>query len=286
MNILIVGKNSFIARGVGAWFAGKDPAPQVDCISVREDSWKCRDLSGYDAVIFAAALVHRPDVTDWAEYERINVQLPLEFATYAKAQGVKQFVFFSTVSVYQAERTLPRGTVIDENTPLEPLSLYGKSKLMAENRLQTLMDDHFRVSIVRPTYVYGKGCRGRHIDVQKWLARMLPVLPDAFGDVKMGMVYIDNLAELVWLIVHSQCSGIYHAQDAAPMSTCEILQTMAPAKKTIRCRWLLQPFVRISMVKRLFGGSAYSEELAQGTLGEYRVVSMAEGICRTIGETR
>lgn len=283
MNVLIVGENSFVGRGVGAWFTGKDPAPQVDYISVRDDHWKHQDFSQYDVAVFAAALVHRPEVTDWEAYEKINVQLPYAFAKHVKAQGVAQFIFFSTVSVYRAERTLPQGTVIDENTPLAPLSLYGKSKLQAEQLLQTLQDDNFHVSIVRPTYVYGRGCRGRHIAVQKLLAEKLSVLPRAFADVKMGMVYIDNLAELCWLIAGSGRSGIYHAQDASPMSTSEILQTMAPGKKRIRCQWLFRPFAGVSVVKRFFGGAAYSEEMARCVLGNYQIVSMADGIRRTIG---
>ena len=283
MKVLIVGKNSFVGQGVGAWFAQKEPAPQVDYLSVRDDGWKAMDLSCYDVVIFTAALVHRPDVKDWALYEQLNVRLPYAFAQHAKACGVGQFVFFSSVSVYRAERTLPAGTVIDGNTPLEPDSLYGKSKLQAEQALQTLADASFCVSIIRPTYVYGQGCRGRHIEVQKKLSRMLPILPDAFSDVKMGMVYIDNLAELVWLVANSECSGVYRAQDKTPLSTYGILQTMAPKKKSIRCQWLACPFSSVRLVKRLFGGSAYSEELASCDLGEYQIVSMADGIRHTIG---
>ena len=283
MKVLIVGKNSFVGQSVGAWFAQKEPHPQVDDLSVRDDSWKAMDLSGYDTVIFTAALVHRQDVTDWEQYERINVTLPWEFAKQAKTQGVKQFIFFSTVSVYQAERTLPAGTVITPDTPLNPLSMYGKSKLLAERKLQTLMDDNFHVSIIRPTYVYGKGCRGRHVAVQQKLAQYLPLLPKAFEHVKMGMVYIDNLAELAWLIANSDRSGIYHAQDKTPMSTHEILQTMAPKKKTIRCQRLLRLISSVSVVERLFGGSAYTEELASCDLGEYQIVTMGDGIRRTIG---
>lgn len=281
MNVLIVGKNSFVGQGVGAWFAQKVPAPRVDYLSVRDGRWKEMDLSCYDAVIFAAALVHRPDVTDWALYEQLNVHLPYSFALHAKACGVGQFVFFSSVSVYRAERTLPVGTVIDGNTPPEPDSLYGKSKLQAEQALQTLADGAFCVSIIRPTYVYGQGCRGRHIEVQKKLSRMLPILPDAFSDVKMGMVYIDNLAELCWLTVHSGCSGIYHAQDRVPMSTAQILHTLAPEKKQVRCQWLLRPFVGLSAAKRLFGGTAYKEELAKCPLGEYQLISMADALRRS-----
>lgn len=258
----------------------------MDFLSVRDDDWKTKDLSGYDAVIFAAALVHHPEITDWDEYYRVNVQLPLAFAEYAKAQGVKQFVFFSTLSVYRAERTLPEGTIIDENTPLEPLSLYGKSKLMAEHRLQQLQTGDFHVSILRSSYVYGRGCRGRHLDVKHMLARKLPLLPDAFGNVRMGMVCIDNLAQLCWLLVNSGCSGIYHAQDRMPMSTIEIMRLLAPEKKSIRCQRLLAPFARLSLLNRLFGGVAFSEDLSQCPLGEYRVVSMAEGIRHAMEETR
>lgn len=283
MNVLIVGKNSFVGQGIGAWFLQKQPAPNVSYLSVRDDGWKKQELSAYDVVIFTAALVHRPDVTDWMEYERINVQLPWEFAQQAKAQGVKQFVFFSTVSVYRAERTLLKGTLITADTPLDPPSMYGKSKLLAEKKLQTLMDDTFHVSIIRPTYVYGKGCRGRHIEVQRKLAKYLPVLPRAFEDVKMGMVHIDNLAELTWLIANSDQSGIYHAQDGEPMSTYEILKTMAPQKYGLPCSWLLRPLAGVSLVRRLFGGSAYSEGMARCQLGEYQLVSMVDGIRRTIG---
>ena len=282
MKILIVGKNSFIGRGVSDWIRGNEPQTQVDAISVRDDSWQGMDLSGYDAVLFAAAIVHHPEVKDWDTYERVNVQLPLRFARYAKEQGVGQFIFLSTVSVYQSRRSLPKGAWIGEDTPLAPATMYGKSKLLAENGLRALANDRFCVSIIRPTYVYGQGCRGRHVAVQAMLARRLPLLPNAFENVAMGMVYIDNLAALCAMAAKSGCSGVYHAQDAQPMSTAQILHTLAPEKKQIRCQWLLRPFVRLSVVRRLFGGTAYTEALAKCPLGEYRLISMEEALHRTV----
>lgn len=282
MNILIVGKNSYIGQGVGDWIHRNAPQARVDYISVRDDGWKQMDLSGFDTVIFTAALVHRPDVTDWAQYEAVNISLPFQFARYAKAQGVKQFLFMSTVSVYQAQRTLPKATVITADTPLSPASLYGKSKLLAEQQLQTLAEESFQVSIIRATYVYGKGCRGRHIAVQRQLARRLPLLPKAFPDVPMGMVYIDNLAQLCWLIANSGQSGIYHAQDKAPCSTWQILKIMAPGKKSVPCQWFFRLLAGLSPVKRLFGGAVYQEALARCSLGDYQRISMADGIRRSI----
>ncbi len=282
MNILIVGKNSFIGQGIGQWFAKKQPRPCVDFISVRDDGWKGMDLSGYDAVIFTAALVHRPDVTEEAEYFRLNAQLPYEFARFAKAQGVRQFLFFSSVSAYQSGRSLPGGCIINAQTPLTPDTLYGKSKRRGEDLVQGLADAHFHVSIVRPTYVYGKDCRGIHIAVQQKLSRMLPILPKAFQKVKLGMVYIDNLSELCWLIVQSHRSGVYHAQDARCLSTWEALKVMAPKKWSLPCTWLFLPFCRWSPVQRLFGGSCYDADTARCDLGDYQLISPAEGLRKSI----
>ena len=282
MKILIVGKNSFIGRGVGDWILKNEPQTRVDAISVRDNSWEEMDLTGYDAVLFSAAIVHRPEVKDWDTYERVNVQLPLRFARHAKEQGVGQFIFLSTVSVYHTRYSLPNGAWIGEDTPLAPTSLYGKSKLLAENGLRALANDRFCVSIIRPTYVYGKDCRGRHVAVQAILAKKLPLLPKAFENVTLGMVYIDNLAALCAMVAKSGCSGVYHAQDALPMSTAQILHTLAPEKKQICCQWLLRPFVRLSVMNRLFGGTAYTEALAKCPLGEYRLISMEEALRRTV----
>lgn len=282
MKILIVGKTSFIGQGIGRWFAQKQPQPRVDFLSVRDEGWKTMDLSPYDAVIFTAALVHRPDVTDEGAYFRLNAELPYEFARYAKAQGVEQFLFFSSVSVYRSGRSLPGGCIISHRTPLEPNTLYGKSKRKGEQLVQSLADDRFHVSIVRPTYVYGKDCRGIHIAVQHKLSRLLPILPKAFRKVTLGMVYIDNLSELCWLIVQSHRSGVYHAQDGRCLSTWEVLKVMAPKKWSLPCTWLFLPFCRLSPVQRLFGGSCYDADTARCPLGDYQRISPEEGLRRCI----
>lgn len=286
MNILVVGKTSFVGQTVAAYFAKIVPAPRVDAISVRGEDWRKQDFSGYDAVIFTAALVHRPDITDPREYEKINTVLPWEFACHVKAQGVKQFVYLSTVSVYQAQRTLPRAFVIDENTPLKPASVYGQSKLAGEERLRGVEGDGFHVSVIRSTYVYGKDCRGHHIATQLKLTRMLLLMPKVFRDVPMGMVYCDNLAHLCWLVVNSNCSGTYAAQDKEPLSTYEIMKIMAGEKGWKRpgvpCNALFRLFSGLSPMRRIYGGVVYSEALAACPLGEYRLVSPREGIKRSI----
>lgn len=286
MNVLIVGKNSYIGQCVGKWFSGKENSPAVDYISVRDDAWREKDLSIYEVVLFAAAIVHRKDINDWALYRQVNALLPYEFALQAKKQGVKHFIFLSTMGVYKGGKGLPESTIVNPQTPLSPDGMYGKSKLEAETLLNELADAHFHVSIIRPSNVYGHGCPGNYIPLFTKLTKMLPVLPHAFDNVKQGMVYVDNLAELCWLAANSDRSGIYMAQDAQPVSAYEIMCAITSAlrqrKGSIKCTWLFSPLCRISLVNKLFGGIAYSQELAKCPLGDYQIVDFSEGMQRTI----
>ena len=114
MRILIVGKNSYIAQRVGAWFEKKPTPAEVEYISVRDNSWRQVDLSGFDAVIYTAAIVHRKDVVPEELYDAVNAHQPFAFAQAAKAAGIKQFVFISTMGVYGQNKKLPAGNVVDE----------------------------------------------------------------------------------------------------------------------------------------------------------------------------
>ena len=281
MKVLLVGTTSFIAQRVGAWFLRKPVPAEVKYISVRDDSWKQFDLSGFDAVIYAAAIVHRKDDVMAESYDAVNAQLPFAFAQAAKAAGVKQFVFLSTMGVYGQGKRLPVGNIVDEHTPIKPLPGYGSSKFKGEQLVQSLEDQSFCVSIIRPANVYGKGCKGSYIAGFAKITSALPVLPRAFEESKQGMLFVDNLAELCWLIVHSDCSGVYPAQDRTPVSAYDIMRTMAncicPKKKALRAP-VLKLFRWNRLVTKLFGGVSYSAEYAKCPLGDYQLVEFHEAI--------
>ncbi len=282
MKVLIVGKNSYIARRTGQWFMKKSPDVAVDYISVRDDGWKNHDFSVYDAIVYAAAIVHHKDYIPEETYDMVNAQQPYELAQLAKAAGVTQFVFLSTMGVYGQDKKLPHGNIVDANTPLTPCSFYGSSKLKGEKLLQSLDDGTFHVSVVRPANVYGKDCKGNYISGFAKIVRLLPLLPNAFASSKQGMVYVDHLAELCWLVANSDRSGVYPAQDQAAVSSFEIMCAMAdcicPRKKSVHCDWLFKPFAGLSIVNKLFGGISYDEEYAKCDLGDYQFTDFATAI--------
>ena len=282
MKVLIVGKNSYIAQRIGKWFNEKTEKPEIDYMSVRDDSWKLLNLASYNSIIYTAAIVHHKDYVPEETYDRVNAEQPFEFAKLAKAQGVKQFIFLSTMGVYGQDKKLPDGNMVDECTPLTPCSFYGSSKLKGERLLQTLDDGVFHVSIIRPANVYGKNCKGNYISGFARIVKLLPLLPRAFENAKQGMLYVDNLAELCWLVAGSGCSGVYPAQDIEPVSSFEIMRAMAdficPKKKAIRCHWFLKLFKKIPIVNKLFGGVAYSNEYAKCPLGNYQLTDFKTAI--------
>jgi len=205
----------------------------------------------------------------------------------AKAQGVKQYVFFSTMGVYGREKKL-RANVIDENSPLEADGMYGKSKLLAEEGLQKLQDENFCVTCVRPPSVYGKGCRGGYIIGFTAIARKLPVIPQVYEKAKQSFIYIDNLSEFVRLAIENRLSGAYCPQDDKAVSANELIEAISKGiGKKYRSSRLLGVGVRlfsfVPLVKKAFGGVEYSKELSTIEGIDYVVVPFEEGMRRTVG---
>ncbi len=288
MNVLIAGKTSYIGNHIGQYVLSREPGAKVTYIGVRDDGWKDMDLSGYDAVVFAAAIVHRKDITDPEVYHRVNALLPFSFAQKAKAEGVRHFLLISTAAVYGVGKGLPRTNIISADTPLAPDGPYGQSKLDAERMLQTLEDDSFALTLVRTINVYGKDCPGNYISQFMKIAKLLPVHPRAYNGVKQGFVHVKSLSKLCYLALKAGKGGIYHPQDPAPVSSYEILQSLSKAmgirRLTLPCHTLVRLLPRVSPVMKFFGGVAYDDDLTVCDLGDYHVTECKEGLAKVLEE--
>lgn len=284
MKILIVGKKSYIGDHIDEWLSSRDMV--VNQLDVLTDEWKTFDYSSYDSIVHVAGIVHRPDCDDWDLFKRVNAEMPISIATMAKEQGVKQYVFISTMGVYGVDKSL-RPNIIDNCTPLNANSMYGKSKKMAEEGLFNLQDEAFNVVVVRPPSVYGKGCRGGYITGFTTIAQKLPIIPRAYENVKQSFIYIDNLSELVRLVIEKKLNGVFCPQDDRALCASELLRILSGGiGKKYRSSWLLGQGVRllhfIPIVKKAFGGVEYSPELSSIKDVDYVVVPIEEGMKRTV----
>jgi UDP-glucose 4-epimerase len=286
MNILIIGKNSYIGNHIDEWLSKH--GHQVKQLDVLNDEWKTYDYSPYDAIVHVAGIVHQPNCQDWDLYKSVNTDMPIAIATMATEQGVKQYVFFSTMGVYGVGKKLSPN-VIDASTLLHADGMYGKSKLMAEEGLNALQDESFNIAIVRPPSVYGKGCRGGYITGFTSIAQKLPIIPRAYEEVKQSFIYIDNLSELIRQMVERNLHGVFCPQDDKAVCANELLRVISDSiGKKYRSSWLLGLGVRLlsllPIVNKAYGGVEYAKELSTINGVDYVVVPFEEGMRRTISK--
>ncbi|HAS91573.1 MAG TPA: NAD-dependent epimerase, partial [Clostridiales bacterium] len=175
-----------------------------------------------------------------------------------KNDGVHQFIFLSSMSVYGIETG-----VIDIKTPVKPKSAYGKSKFQAEEMINKLVDDSFTVAILRPPMVYGKGCKGNYPRLAK-LALRTPIFP--LVDNKRSMIYIDNLSQFVKQLIDDNAIGLFFPQNAEYVNTSEMVRLIAEAHgKKIMMIKFLNPILQklnIGILNKIFGNLIYCSSIS------------------------
>ena len=267
--ILITGSNSYTGNALREYLSAW-PEYHVSSISLRGDSWKSESFGGFDTVIHTAGLAHdSTKSSDKESYYRVNSELSFETAKKAMNDGVSQFVFMSSSIVYGKSAPVGKTKIITRDTPVNPESYYGDSKVKAENMLSALDDENFRVCILRCPMIYGKGCRGNYPVLSK-IARRLPFFPNVHN--VRSMLYVKNFAEFVRLMIDDSTRGIFWPQNGEYSDTAEIVRVIAESHGR---KMIMLPFCEIplkvlavfsGLVNKAFGSLAYDMSLS-----DYRV---------------
>lgn len=275
--ILITGKNSYVGTSLEKWL-GKYPEKYlIDSICLRGDSWREKDFSEYDVVFHVAGIAHIKETKENASlYYKVNRDLAYEVAQKAKVENVKQFIFLSSMSVYGIE-----SGVIGEGSPLKPRSNYGKSKLEAERLIASLENNFFKIVIIRPPMIYGKGCKGNYTKLAK-LALKTPVFPDI--DNRRSMIFIYNLCEFVRMVIDESLSGIFHPQNSEYMCSSQLVKMIAEVSgKGIKLIKLFNPLlktVQTRTVNKVFGDLIYEKRMSESKL-KYQIYDNKSSITLT-----
>lgn len=285
--VLITGAGSYVGSSVESWLRQWPESYRVDTLDMIGDSWRAYDFRGYDAVLHVAGIVHREDSkknpAEAELYDRINHRLAVETAQAAKTAGVKQFLFMSSASVYGITAPMGRVVTITKDTPLCPVDNYGRSKADAEKSLSALAGEGFRLAVLRPPMIYGKGCKGNYQTLSR-LARKLPVFP--WVENRRSMLYMDNLSELIRLLIDEEAEGIFCPQNEEYVNTCDMVNLIAhTAGKNILMihgfGWALKLLRRMTpMVDKAFGSLCYDRELSAYP-GNYCVKSFEQSVLET-----
>jgi UDP-glucose 4-epimerase len=278
-NILITGKNSYIGTSLENWLMREPDKYKVNTFDMKDGSWKEKDFSQYDVVFHVAGIAHvssDPKMEDL--YYKVNRDLTIETAEKAKAEGVKQFIFMSSIIVYGDSSSSKR--IINRNTVPTPSNFYGNSKLQAEEGIKDLQSDDFKIVVLRPPMIYGKGSKGNYPKLSK-LAQKIPVFPDIENE--RSMLHIDNLCEFIKIMIDHEETGLYFPQNKEYVKTSELVMTIAQVhgKKIIMTK-VFNPVLRlmsgIGIVNKVFGNLVYEKSMSDYDKENYRIRDFRESI--------
>lgn len=257
--ILITGAGSYIGRSFESHLGAFPEAYQVETLDMMGEGWKEADFSGFDAVFHVAGIAHIQETAENAAlYYQVNRDLAIATAQKAKDAGVGQFVFLSSMSVYGREE----GCITRSTVP-QPKSNYGKSKLQAEEGLEKLRGETFRIAVLRPPMVYGEGCKGNYQSLVKF-AKIMPFFPNYRN--QRSMLHIDGLCNAVREIIDSCADGLFLPQDPEYVCTCKMVQSIAKSMgKNMPLLGMLNPAVSLvkrctNMGRKAFGDLYYEKE--------------------------
>lgn len=121
----------------------------------------------------------------------------------------------SSIIVYGESAKIGEKKVITKDTIPKPASFYGDSKLKAEEGINPLSDDTFKVVILRPPMIYGKGSKGNYPKLAK-----MATTPFAFPYInnERSMLYIEKTS------VSSSYNGSMPMMQEPLSAECKIRQ--------------------------------------------------------------
>ena len=287
--ILITGANSYLGCSFERYLQQWPERYQVDTVDMVDGSWREASFCGYDSIYHVAGIAHsdhgKLSEAETRIYYQVNRDLAIETAEKAKRDGVKQFVFMSSVIVYGKSAPIGREKIITKDTPVSPYNAYSDSKFQAEQGILALQDDSFKIVILRPPMVYGEGCKGHYPMLSK-IARHIPVFPRISN--RRSMLYIGNLMEFLRLMVENEEQGTFYPQNSEYSNTTELVRIIAElhGKKVLLvkgCGWALKLLSFVTpLVDKAFGGLCYAREMS-AYREDYNRYSLEESIKKTEG---
>lgn len=285
--ILITGAGSYIGTSFEEYLKKWPDKYLVDTLDMIDGSWRKKDFSDYDMVFHVAGIAHSDSGKISSEkaklYYSVNTDLTIETAKKAKSDGVKQFIFMSSAIVYGDSASIGKQKIITKDTPILPANCYGDSKVQAEKGIRKLSDDNFKVVILRPPMIYGKGSKGNYPVMAK-IAQKLPIFP--YVKNCRSMLYIENLTEFIRLMIDNEESGTFFPQNAEYSNTSNLVKEIAKVhgKNVVLIKgftWALKSLSHFTgVVNKAFGNLAYDKRLS-AYKERYQIYSLKESIVRT-----
>ena len=260
MKILITGHKGYIGsvlipllQQAGHHLTGMDtdlygacdfgpPAVEIPNISKDIRDAEVEDLLGYDAIIHLAGLSNDPlGNLDPGLTDAINFKASVRLAQLAKAAQVPRYIFSSSCSNYGAAGE----EMVDEASVLNPVTPYGRSKVMTEQHVMPLADEKFHPSFLRHGTAYGFSPRIRFDlvvnNLVAWAFTTGEVFIKSDGTPWRPLVHIEDISKAFLAVLESPAEKIHNQVFNVGITTenyrvkelAQIVQETVPGSKVI-----------------------------------------------------
>ena len=240
--VLVTGANGFIGKALCPLL--RDAGKAIKVVTRQPDqlagalagsdigervNWRAT-LQGVDCIVHLAArthIIHDKAANPLAEYRRINVDATRRIAQAAADNGVRRFVFLSSIKVNGEETA---DAPYNEQSAPHPEDAYGQSKWESEQALAEIAAaSKLEIVVLRAPLVYGSGVKGNFLRLMQAIDRDLP-LPLGGIENKRSLLYLSNLLDaIVSCLDHPVAAGKTYLIGDHDISTTELANSIAAA---------------------------------------------------------
>jgi UDP-glucose 4-epimerase len=307
MKILVTGANGFVGQALCPTLTnidhtviklsrGQNQVTQLEHSiekTLAADTDLKQTLSDIDVVIHLAGRAHvmqEHAENPYQAYAEVNINATKNLAEQAALNGVKRFIFLSSVKVNGERTSHAAFTELDQAQPEDD---YAKTKLEAEKALNTIAKNtKMEVVIIRPPLIYGKGVKANFKNLIKLSLSDIP-LPFGAIDNKRSLIYIENLIDFIVLCTHhpKAANQTFLISDDDDISTTQLISYIRMANNQrpwlipVSKKWLifiLKTLGKSSLSDRLCQNLQVDINKAKSLLGWKPLFNAQEGIARTI----
>lgn len=239
---IITGVNGFVGTNLSAYLKlngkntiGVSRNPYNSDISYDELT---KFLTNSKSIIHLAGKAHdlKNDINE-QDYFKVNTELTKYIFDTFLESDCEKFIYLSSVKAVADE---VQGVLTEKTIP-NPISPYGKSKLLAEKYiLSKKIPKNKRVYILRPCMIHGPGNKGNLNLLYKFVSNGLPWPLGSF-DNKRSFCSIENVLFVILELIENNniLSGVYNLADDKPLSTNEVIGLISKSNNRNPIIWSL-----------------------------------------------
>jgi nucleoside-diphosphate-sugar epimerase len=249
--VFITGSNGFVGRNLQPYLAqdfdikGISRKGKPDSLTYKAF---LEDNIAYDAIIHLAGKAHDLQGTsNDSEYYDVNYELTKQLYDQFLQSKAEKFIYISSV---KAVADTVEGVLTEEVLP-NPVTAYGKSKLMAENYILAHLPADKQVYILRPCMIHGPGNKGNLNLLHGIVSKGIPYPLGAFKNVR-SFLSVENLCFVIneLLVQKNIPSGVYQVADDLSLSTNQVIELIGDSLGTQSRIWNV-PCAWVTMAARL-----------------------------------